>query len=289
MSDRLSSGVDSEGDSSTADSECNEAEKSPQASASPFRCITTVSVAFSRALSWFSRASRYIFRSWNHYKTLATGLYLTGYGEAHIIVFHEFTATAAEHGAKHALAFAHAGILALLVLDVDIEGIAFEKYLQVAVVLQYGMCCRFVEHALKGGPPGLDKVGFEATHGLLLWWRWDDDTRIVVVELGIQPEEIAVAAGHGKVGVAVAFGSGLGGDRVLGVRAREVAHLVRVAHIDGEGRLRCLFDAYAGLSLALRSGTRGRLDWRRHSRPLGARLLGVIVVEVHRVHEAAQG
>jgi hypothetical protein len=51
ISDRLSNGVDREDDSSTAESECSEAEKSPQASASPFRCMTTVSVALSRALS----------------------------------------------------------------------------------------------------------------------------------------------------------------------------------------------------------------------------------------------
>ena len=51
MSDRLSRGLDRAGDNSTADKECREAEKSPHASARPFRWETTVSVALSRALS----------------------------------------------------------------------------------------------------------------------------------------------------------------------------------------------------------------------------------------------
>lgn len=58
MSDRLSRGPDRAGDNSTADSECREAEKSPQASARPFRCETTVSVALRSALSCASSASR---------------------------------------------------------------------------------------------------------------------------------------------------------------------------------------------------------------------------------------
>ena len=58
MSERLSSGPEREGDSSTAERECSEAEKSPQASASPLRWMTTESVALSSARSWFSSASR---------------------------------------------------------------------------------------------------------------------------------------------------------------------------------------------------------------------------------------
>jgi hypothetical protein len=51
ISERLSRGPEREGESSTAESECNEAEKSPHASARPLRCITTVSVALRSALS----------------------------------------------------------------------------------------------------------------------------------------------------------------------------------------------------------------------------------------------
>ena len=58
MSERLSSGLDKAGDNSTADKECKEAEKSPHASASPFRWVTTESVALRRALSCASSASR---------------------------------------------------------------------------------------------------------------------------------------------------------------------------------------------------------------------------------------
>jgi hypothetical protein len=42
----------------------------------------------------------------------------------------ELATAAGQHGAEHALAFAQAGILALFVLDVDVEGIALEEQLQ---------------------------------------------------------------------------------------------------------------------------------------------------------------
>ncbi len=57
-SDKPSSGPDKDADNSTVDRAWREAEKSPVASASPFLCWTTTSMAFRRALSWFSRASR---------------------------------------------------------------------------------------------------------------------------------------------------------------------------------------------------------------------------------------
>ena len=63
MSERPSNGPDREGESSTAAREWSDAEKSPQASARPLRCATTVSVALRSALSWASSASRYILRS----------------------------------------------------------------------------------------------------------------------------------------------------------------------------------------------------------------------------------
>lgn len=65
-SERPSRGPERDGESSTAERACRELEKSPAASAMPLRCMTTVSIALRRALSWFSRASRYILRSWNH-------------------------------------------------------------------------------------------------------------------------------------------------------------------------------------------------------------------------------
>ena len=68
-------------------------------------------------------------------------------------MFHEFTAASTKHGPEHAFALAQAGVLALFVLDVDIEGFAFKEKLQVTVVLQNGMCSRLVEHAFQSSPP----------------------------------------------------------------------------------------------------------------------------------------
>lgn len=203
-------------------------------------------------------------------------------------MFHKFTAAAREHVAKHAFALPDARVLALLVLDVDIESVALKKQLQVTVVLQNGVRGRLVEHALQGSASRLNEVGLEAAHSLLLWRRRDDDAGVVVVQLGVEPEEVAVAAGDGEVGVAVALGGRLGGDGVLRVRAREVAHLVRVADVDGEGRLCGLLDAHTRLRLARWRGACGCLYGRRHARALRGRLVGVCVVEAHRVHEASQ-
>src|SRR5690349_15231993 len=101
-------------------------------------------------------------------------------------------------------------------------------------MLQYGMRSNLVQHAFQRCSSRLNKVGLETTQGLLLrWWR-NDDTGAVVVQLVVQPKEVAVSAGDGEFGIAVTFRGGLGGDRVLCVRARQVAHLVRVAHVDGE-------------------------------------------------------
>lgn len=109
------------------------------------------------------------------------------------------------------------------------------------------------------------------------------------MQLVVQPEKVAVAARDGKLGVAVALGRRLGRDRVLGVGARQVAHLVGVADRDGERGLRGLLDADAGLCLALGGGVRGRLDGGRYAGALrGAQLVVVVVVEVDRVHHATQ-
>jgi hypothetical protein len=56
-----------------------------------------------------------------------------------------------QHATKHALALAQANIFAFLVLDINIESIALEEELQVAVVLKNGMRGYPVEHAFQGG------------------------------------------------------------------------------------------------------------------------------------------
>jgi len=98
-------------------------------------------------------------------------------------VFNEFTTAAREHRAEHAFAFAYAGVFALLVLNVHVEGFAFEEQLQVTVVLQHWMRSRLVEHTLQSGASRLNKIGFEAPNGLFLRrWR-DNDSGVVVVQL----------------------------------------------------------------------------------------------------------
>ncbi len=63
--------------------------------------------------------------------------------------------------------------------------------------------------------------------------RWGyDDTRIVVVQLRVEPEKVTVAARDGKLGIAVALGRCLRRDRILRVRASQVADLVWISHIN---------------------------------------------------------
>lgn len=62
-------------------------------------------------------------------------------------MFNELAAASTKHGPEHALALAQTGVLALFVLDVDIERLAFKEKLQITVVLQDRMCSRLVEHA----------------------------------------------------------------------------------------------------------------------------------------------
>jgi hypothetical protein len=205
----------------------------------------------------------------------------------YIIMLDELAAVTGEHTAKHALVLGETDVFALLVLDVDVEGLALEEELEIAVVLQDGVCGGAVQHALEGSAPRLDEIGLEAADGLLLGRRGDDDARAVVVQLRVQPEEVAVAARDGELGVAVALGRRLGRDRVLCVGARQVADLVGVADGDVERGLGRLLDADAGLGLAMRRCGRRRLDGRGDSGAGSAHVV-IVVVEIDRVHHVAQ-
>lgn len=125
------------------------------------------------------------------------------------------------------------------------------------------------------------------------------------MQLIVQPKKVAVAARNGEFGVTVAFGSCLASferamlhchrdrtylshDRVLCVRTRQVADLVRVAHVNGEGWLCGLFHAHAWLSLSLRGGRTRRLDWRRRSWSPRYGSILLVVVQVHRIHHSRQ-
>lgn len=129
---------------------------------------------------------------------------------SYIIMLNELSPTARQNAAKHALAFAEAGVFTLLVLDIDTESIALKEELQVTVMLQDRVCGNLVDHALQGSASRLDKIGIEATDGLLLWRRGDNDAWVVLVQRLVQPKEIAVAARDSELGVAVAFRRRLG-------------------------------------------------------------------------------
>ena len=166
-----------------------------------------------------------------------------------VVVFDELASGAAApaqaDGAENA-AFALAreeGIFAaVLVLDVDVEGLAFQERLQVAIMLQHGVGGGLVDHALERHAPALDEIGVEAVERLFLGRRRDRDARMVVVQTLVQPEEVAVAPGHGEGGGVVGFGGRARDDGVDGVRAGGAAHGVRVADGDAERRFRGLFD-----------------------------------------------
>jgi len=155
-------------------------------------------------------------------------------------------------------------------------------------MLQNGVGGNLVEHALQRRASRLNKVGLEAADGLLLWRRWNDDAGVVAVQLRVEPEEVAVAAGDGELGRPVALGGGFCGHGVLGVGAGEVADLVGVADGDGERGLGRLGDAHAGLRLARRSSTGRHRHRRGDPGRLGTEWFVGSVVEVDRVHQTAE-
>jgi hypothetical protein len=110
----------------------------------------------------------------------------------HVVVFDKFCYCRAESdAAKHALAFSNQRLLALLVLDVHIKGITLEEELQVSVMLQHRMGSGFVQHALQRLPPRLHKACIKPSDCLLFWRRWNDNARVIIVQLIVQPKEIA--------------------------------------------------------------------------------------------------
>jgi len=100
---------------------------------------------------------------------------------SYIIMFDELATAATQHGTKHAFAFTEPWILALLVLDVDIESITLQEKFQVAIVLQSRMCGSFVQHSLQRSASRLHKISIKTSDSLLLWRRRNDDAGVVVV------------------------------------------------------------------------------------------------------------
>jgi hypothetical protein len=104
-----------------------------------------------------------------------------------IVVLDEFASAAATKSNAAHQAFGFAGteerVLAIAVLDVNVEALALEECLQVGVVLKDRVVCGLADLSFQSHTTRLDEVGVEATNGLLLWWRRDYDTRVVGVKL----------------------------------------------------------------------------------------------------------
>jgi hypothetical protein len=164
---------------------------------------------------------------------------------------------------------------------VDIKGFTLQKELQVAVVLQGWMRRGLVQHPFQGLPSRLDKIGIEAPYSLLLWRGRNDDAWIVAVELIVQPQKVAEAAGDCKFRIPISLGRRLEGksahgapanegvylciDLVLRVGTRQVANFVRIANGDMEEGLGRLDDANAWLCWSRRRIAGWGFDGRRNS------------------------
>ena len=96
------------------------------------------------------------------------------------------SAAATESNAAHQ-AFGFTGteerVLAIAVLDVNVEGLALEEGLQVGVVLKDRVICGLADLSFQSHTARLDEVGVEPTNSLLLRRRWDYNTRVVGVQL----------------------------------------------------------------------------------------------------------
>lgn len=68
------------------------------------------------------------------------------------------------------------------------------------------MLADLVDHALQRRAAGLNKVLIKSAHGLFLWRRRNDDTRVVAIKHIIQPQEVTVPAGNFKLGMPKRFG-----------------------------------------------------------------------------------
>ena len=104
-----------------------------------------------------------------------------------IVVLDEFASAAAtESNAAHQ-AFGFTGteerVLAIAVLDVNVEGLALEEGLQVGVVLKDRVIRSLADLSFQSHTARLDEVGIEATNSLLLRRWWDYNTRVVGVQL----------------------------------------------------------------------------------------------------------
>lgn len=112
-------------------------------------------------------------------------------------------------GTKHALALTKIRLPVLLILDINIESLAFEEDLQITIVLENWVTSNLIQHPLQSSPSGLDKISIESTHGLLLWGRRNNYAGVVIVHGVVEPKEITVSPTDGKLGLAVCFGGSL--------------------------------------------------------------------------------
>lgn len=72
-------------------------------------------------------------------------------------------------------------------------------------MLEYRVSSSLIEHAFKSCTARLDEVGIEATNGLLLRRRRDDNAGIATVEGFIEPKKVSVAARDREFSLFVGF------------------------------------------------------------------------------------
>lgn len=109
-------------------------------------------------------------------------------------MLNELPTTTKPKRAEHPLTLSQIRLLVLLMLNVQIERLALQENLQIAIILQNRMRSRLIKHTLQCSSSGLDEIGIESANGLLLWWRRYHDAGIIAVEGIVQPEEITITS-----------------------------------------------------------------------------------------------
>ena len=108
-------------------------------------------------------------------------------------------------GAEHALVLTEVRLSVLLVLDIEVESLAFQEDFEVPVLLENGMRRDLVQHALQRCSSRLDEIGIETTNGLLLRGRRHNHTGVAVMHRVIQPKKVAVPTADEELGLSVCF------------------------------------------------------------------------------------
>lgn len=89
------------------------------------------------------------------------------------------------------------------ITHIECKRIALEEHLQVRVLLQHGVVRDLLDALLEREAALLNEVLVEAAVRVLVGNGRDDDTRVVLRERLVQPEEVGVPPQDGELGFAV--------------------------------------------------------------------------------------